>query len=335
LADINLYGAISQPGEVRLLANQSFTITADVADLLAVKDAVQASLAEGQHDTTISTSTTEPTPSIDLELFNLVKTPPSIPAPLSYPSINLPLPESIDLQALKKQTDLRVPQLPKLPETPIEAPATNDLVAEPSLDIPLLETEETTVSLPPAPIDLDKLVIKSKRLRGSSLPFLKRLPTEPSVNEEPTSEVTEELFLAVTEELPQADVAITEPETQLDEALTDTPVEDEPVAEIEAEATPEVITASETAEIIDPSAPEEPTSLTELDENVTQVISIAPPRPHYSPLIRKWMESQGYTLPEIFPDTNEVPQEQITSEELPPTPPTAETPEFEDNLPQR
>ncbi|BAT51822.1 unknown protein [Nostoc sp. NIES-3756] len=335
LADINLYGAVTNHGEVRLLAGQSFTITADVADLLAVKNAVQASLVEAQNDIVSTASTAEPTPSIDLELFNLVKTPPSISAAPTYPLINIPLPEALDLQSLKKQIDLRVPQLPKLPETPIEAPATNDSVAEPSLDIPLLEPEETNVPLTPAPIDLDKLVIKSKKSRsGSSLPFLKRLPTEPSFNEVTTIEVTEELFDSVAEELPQVDVVNTEPETHLEEALSDT-LQDEPVIEQETEPTQEAVAAIETEEIVDDIPTTEPAaaSLTELDENVTQRISIAPPRPYYSPLIRKWMESQGYTLPEMFMDTNEVPQEQLTPEASPTISPTAETPDIEDSLP--
>ncbi|BCL35305.1 hypothetical protein [Nostoc sp. MS1] len=335
LADINLYGSVTHHGEVRLLASHSFTITADVADLLAVKNAVQASLVEAQNDTTSTAPTAEPTSSIDLELFNLVKTPPPIAAP-TYPLVNIPLPEAIDPQSLKKQIDLRIPQLPRLPETPIEAPATDDLVEEPSLDIPLLEPEATNVPLTPAPIDLDKLVIKSKKSRsGSSLPYLKRLPTESSVNEVITSEVTEELFDSVAEELPQVDVVNTEPETHLEEAPSDTQVSEEPVLEEEIEPTPEVVAAIETEEVVDDTSTTEPvaTSLTELDENITQRISIAPPRPHYSPLIRKWMESQGYTLPEMFMDTDEVPQEQVTPEPPPTISPTPETPDLEDSLP--
>ncbi|MBD2499044.1 hypothetical protein [Anabaena azotica] len=322
LADINLYGAVAHQGEAALLASHSFTITADVADLLAVKNAVQASLVDEQNHTT---STAEPSATIDLELFNLVKTPP-ISSPPTYPSVSTPLPEVIDPESLNKQTDLRLPQLPKLPETPIEATVTNDLITEPSLDIPPLEPEETTIPQTPAPIDLGKLVIKPRlRFSGSTLPYLKRLPATPSFNEVTTSEVTEEL--------PQVEVAIPEPEPHLEEVLNDTPIPDETVTQLEAEPTPETIAALETEEIVDTSTTELPTTPTQLNENVTQIISITPPRPYSSPLIRKWMESQGYTLPEIFPDSDEVPQTQVTSEESPPVPPIAETPDIEDTLP--
>lgn len=327
LADINLYGAVANPGEAALLANHSFTITADVADLLAVKNAVQASLIDEQN----TTSTAEPSISIDLELFNLVKTPP--PSQPTYPSVSTPLPQTIDLESLNKQTDLRLPQLPKLPD-PIEATVTNDLIAEPTLDIPLLELDETTVPQTPAPIDLGKLVIKPRlRFSGSTLPYLKRLPATLNVNEVTTSEVAEELLPSVAEELPQVEVAIPEPELHLEEVLNDIPIQDETVTEIEAQATPETITALETEEIFDTPTTESATPPTQLDENITQIISIAPPRPYSSPLIRKWMESQGYTLPEIFTDSNEVPQAEVTAEEPPTIAPIAETPDLEDALP--
>jgi hypothetical protein len=330
LADINLYGAVANAKEAALLASHSFTITADVADLLAVKNAVQASLVDEQNHTT---SPAEPSTSIDLELFNLVKTPP-IPSQPTYVSVSTPLPQAIDPESLNKQTDLRVPQLPKLPETPIEATVTNDLIAEPSLDIPPLELEETTIPQTPAPIDLGKLVIKQRlRFSGSTLPYLKRLPATPSFNEVTTSEVTEELPPSVAEELPQVEVAITEPKLHLEEVLNDKPIQDETVTELEAEPTPETIAALETEEIVDTSTTESATPPTQLNENVTQIISITPPRPYSSPLIRKWMESQGYTLPEIFTDSNEIPQEQVTPEESPTVQPIAETPDLEDTLP--
>ncbi|MCR8526298.1 hypothetical protein WB334_25465, partial [Escherichia coli] len=46
LADMSLYGALAGIGEVTLLASQSFTITADVTQLLAITTAIKHSTPE-------------------------------------------------------------------------------------------------------------------------------------------------------------------------------------------------------------------------------------------------------------------------------------------------
>jgi hypothetical protein len=74
LADIYLYGALSSVGDSILLASQSFTITADVTELLAVSATAKPSEPD-MLDFAQPQLTPEPEkPSIDLELFNLAKT---------------------------------------------------------------------------------------------------------------------------------------------------------------------------------------------------------------------------------------------------------------------
>ncbi|WP_414753090.1 hypothetical protein [Anabaena sp. CCY 9910] len=332
LADIKLYGVMSyampeakaNPGDVTLLASHSFTITADVADLLAVKNAVKASPVDEQNDIMSGISTAEPHTSLDLELFNLVKT--SSPRKLQpiIPSVNTPLPGQVDPQSLNKSADFRLLQLPKLPDNPTDGIVPADLVTEVTLELPLLEQDDTNVPQAPAPINLDQLLIKARpsRVLGSTLPYLKRLPTEPSSSEVKTSQIAEELIASVVEELPQVDNSITEPESNLEDVLSDIEVHDEVEAELESQPMTEVI---ETLEI-DTSATESTAEpLTEfIDENVS-AISIAPSLPYSSPLIRKWMERQGYSFPE-----DDFPQEQTTPEEPAIISLNSETPEFED-----
>lgn len=334
LADINLYGVIdygltevNHSGEVTLLASQSFTITADVADLLAVKNTVQSSQLEKQNDTIPPVSTSETTTSIDLELFNLVKT--TLPGQLQpiQASSNTPLPQQLDPQSLKKSIDFRLPQLPKLPESSTDGIVQDDLVIETSLEIPLLEPYDTNVPLTPAPINLEQLVIKQRpsRILGNTLPYLKRLSTTPRNSEVETS--------PVTEELPEFDIFMTEPETNLEDGLGDIEILDEAVAELE-KPTAQIIETLETTEIVDTSttdlviAPENEL----IDEDVAE-ISIAAQRPYSSPLIRKWMERQGYSLPDLFTDTNDIPQEPITPEEVYDVSLSPEALDFEDSSP--
>ncbi|QLE58307.1 hypothetical protein [Nostoc sp. TCL26-01] len=326
LADISLSGAVANSGEVTLLANQSFTITADVADLLAVTHPSPATPVNEPRETAPDV----PTPSIDLGLFNLVKTPPTS-API-FPSVTTPIPEQIDSSLFQKTADIRIPQLPKLPENPIDTSVPPDLVTEPALEIISPEQEETTVPLTPAPINLEQLLIKQKRSRilGSTLPYLKPLSTLPSPDEIAASAVTEELkplptslspeeitTSPVTDELnplveetsPQVALPLTPQEDKLEDALDTLPTQ---------------------ADVV--SAPTETTELTasapvaDVSDRFITEKSVTPVSPYSSPLIRKWMQSQGYSVPEVFPQTD---HEQITPE----APPTPISPTFDDDLP--
>ena len=129
LAEISLYGVGSEDSlnhpaneEVRLLASQSFTITADVAELLELV-ALQ----------TIEVPTPQPSPtplplneeeSINLALFNIVK------ATTSTTSVRFEVAGKSSLPPLIRPSDrtttVRLPQLPSLPK-PQRQPVVDDV----------------------------------------------------------------------------------------------------------------------------------------------------------------------------------------------------------------
>ncbi|UKP00343.1 hypothetical protein [Nostoc sp. UHCC 0870] len=315
LADISLYGSVSNAGEVTLLASQSFTITADVTQLLAVTTTTQSSY----ETSTPPTSTPEPSISLDLELFNLVKTPSAGQSPLTYPVPNLALPGSMELLSIKKEVDSRGLQLPKLPENQTEAMtysgtqpiASQDTVAEFDLEPPVMTQDEITVPMTPAPINLEQLVIKNRRSRmlGSSFPYLKRLQPAATETEAVNSEITDTLNIQAAEILPEIDLQISENTEEYgnDQAQ----FTDDFLGESEVIPTPELIPAAN---------PEQETLATsESSDDLVQETPNLPPS-YSSPLIRKWMQSQGYTLPEAtemqYSDP-EVLDHQITVEKPP------------------
>ena len=278
LADISLYGAITPIGEVMLLANKSFTITADVTELLAITTAVKPQLNNSSALSIASAAQREleASVSIDLELFNLAKIPPD-PQPI-HPSPSQPLPEQINPRSLQKTTDSYWLQLPKLPENPIEAilddsvEAAADLVAEPNLEEESVEKDD--IIAPMAPINLDLLVINHRREPkfGSTFPYLKRRKVLPSDIEEVQSTLE-----------PQS--AVESPQIE-DENIPKLLVgadqsQDESEAELEALPSLELIDDSEA----------------ELEALPSSELSTTGSL-YTSPLIRKWMESQGYSMPE-------------------------------------
>ncbi|MDP5016366.1 MAG: hypothetical protein NWQ43_03515, partial [Dolichospermum sp.] len=163
LADINLYGALADVGEIILLASHTFTITADVTELLAL----QTFSSDSQDFLPESYQPTKLKPSINvgLELFNLAKTPKLAQFHILKPSPNQPLPPRI--KPLVSWEGFS-PQLPNLPHHPTPRITTNS--GKDSLD--------KTLIIPP--IDLKKLVIKPI---NNSLPYLKRLKVKPTKEE--------------------------------------------------------------------------------------------------------------------------------------------------------
>jgi len=157
LADINLEGRPTGVDEVQLLASQSFTITADVTQLLAITSA-----AKSRNPTT----TAEFSQRLGLELFNLAKNPLKIPQPPPLsPSPPQPLPPQIYTPVLSN----RWPQLPMLPINKNKATTT--------------VSGEAPVNI--ATINFAQLVIKPRCIPKSntSFPYLKRLGTLPDERE--------------------------------------------------------------------------------------------------------------------------------------------------------
>ncbi|WP_016949291.1 hypothetical protein [Anabaena sp. PCC 7108] len=257
LADINLYGAVTNGGEVILLASNALTITADVTELLTVssKKSITPDLSTDSNvpPTQVDATKQEPLVSISLELFNLGKKPKLAQFHILKPSRNKSLPPRIKPIVF---LDRLSPQLPKLPGSQKDAIATDAVVAE-SLTL----TGTVKIARQIAPIDLEKLVIKQTK---TTLPYLKRLKVVPVREEEVKinpldalgSQIPDESQLLgdannINEAIAFADVPNLE--------LTENPVTQVPTLEGEE--------------------------------------SITTNTPDLSPLIKKWMQNQGLLLP--------------------------------------
>ncbi|MBO3460812.1 hypothetical protein G7B40_022145 [Aetokthonos hydrillicola Thurmond2011] len=127
LADITLYGSFVTAGEPRVLAHQSFTITANVAELLAITTATQTTepdVVDNLEDEPASHQEAKPSAPIKLELFNLVKTvkktEPNLLA--TSPKKSLP-PQLVGRQIDKTPASPQLPQLPKQNIYKINVPA--------------------------------------------------------------------------------------------------------------------------------------------------------------------------------------------------------------------
>ena len=312
LADISLYGRFADGGEVIQLASQSFTITADVTELLAITTAA-AKPSTSLSDPISSPAFTEPEAAvrIDLQLFNLAKIPKTDQSQILNPSPNIPLPPQINLQVLQ-ETTLRTsnlknsgtsPQLPKLPPVQTDVSPPIDVVVEPSTQEEILEKDATVVA-----INLEQLVIRQRRMPilETTFPFLRRRQALPGNTEE---EVKNDVPLDVlevqaAEDFPRLDTIVVEDEkTPEVEAQPNTQFQEESVAEVEAQQNAQFLTTGNL---------------------------------YSSPLLRKWMQSQGYFLPESINHLNDL-QPQDYANYVPAQQTqlsfNAETPNIDVNLP--
>ncbi|WP_235526689.1 hypothetical protein [Nostoc piscinale] len=363
LGELSLYGAISDFDDVTLLANSSFTITADVSELLAiatVAKSYQQNLFDNSSTLAVSLPSQEPETSVSLglELFNLVKTTSTQPQTiLSSPS--QPLPPQINLLSLKKSGDWRSPQLPKLPENQTSAIAINDQLTEVPSEVDL---QDHTPPIPLAPINLEQLEIKSRPgwMAGNVFPYLKRrntaptettdledisdpplieesLVVEPEIeNPETNNAVLETLASPVSEqENLDLDNSVVETLTStdsselenldLDDSLAETltasnsepenPDVDDSVVEKFTPASSELFAVSMLEMPVTPSLEFSDDSILEPATPFNSEL-MAEVNPYSSPLIRKWMQSQGYVVPELPP----LPKQRRNTEVLEPVP---------------
>ncbi len=278
LADINLYGALADVGEVVLLANHTFKITADVTDLLALQT-FQSDSRDFLPETT-QPKKPKPLVNLGLELFNVSKTPKLAQFHILKPSSSQPLPPQIKPLVSWKGFS---PKLPNLPRNPT----------------PEIITDEGKNSLHKTliiqPIDLKKLVIKPI---NSTLPYLKRLKVKPAREETVNIKLdTSELgTLDKSLELPTLLSSLAKiPELpgdnlpQSDESVID----DTSYAELIAE----IVAGSIQGEGLDVIDTQE-NSLILNDEALVEVLVDVVDTQTNSPLLQKWMESQGYLLTE-------------------------------------
>nr|MDZ8038431.1 hypothetical protein [Nostoc sp. CreGUA01] len=218
LADISLYGKFAEISEVTQLAAQSFTITADVTQLLAITAAAKSSTSSNEvtASSASSGSFTEPeaTVKLDLKLLNLVKLRKTDQPPVANPSPNTPLPPQINLQVLResiRRTSLKnsasLPQLPKLPPIQTDVNTPTDGVAESPAQNELLEKDATI-----AAINLEQLVIRQRRMPilDTTLPYLKRVQNVSNSTGEVQDNISDTFEIQAGENTPQLDAIITE-----------------------------------------------------------------------------------------------------------------------------
>ncbi len=315
LADINLYGALANVGEVILLANHTFTITADVTDLLAL----QTSLSDYRNSLPETNPPVKPKPSVKirLELFNVAKTPNLAQFHILKPSPNQPLPPQI-----KPLISWQVlsPQLPNLPHNPTREINTDS------------ETDSLTKTLAIHPIDLKKLVIKPV---NTIFPYLKRLKVKPVPGKTANDQLNVEK-LATLQKSPQLPTIVTLPAKipelpvdnlpQSDQSMIDDTSYAELIAEIVAGVTKSeeldlvdsqensVIIQSEELDLVDSQEnsviiQSEELDLVDSQENSviiqSEELDLVDTQENSS-LLQQWIDSQGYLLTEaVFQESSD------------------------------
>ncbi|OUL24093.1 hypothetical protein BV372_29130 [Nostoc sp. T09] len=342
LADISLYGALTDVGEVTLLASHAFTITADVSELLAIRAALTPNtpeLVDNQSTTMTSDVSQAPESSgiLDLSLLNLVKAVKPDQSLLLSPSENKFLPPQIKPRSRKKSLDShRGLDLPNMPPLPSVKTAATALLAESSTSEPTkaeLATQEEDLEKVEtfAAIDMDQLVIKNRRasMIGSTFPYLKPLTDLPSDGEAVNRDVSDASDSQRPENSKALDITLGGFDKTTELLINNQESQDESVAEVAVSRRSKLIDAY-LAEVATPPRPElidefvaqtaTPPSSELIDESV--VLTVTPPtpelidepvvptatsphpklivegNPYSSPLITKWLQNQGFSLPE-------------------------------------
>ncbi|WP_180962394.1 hypothetical protein [Fischerella thermalis] len=260
LGEMSLHGKLAPAGETTLLASQSFTITADITQLLAIN--------------TPAASEPEPAPKpsvkLDLELFNIVKSQKIAQSSFTQSATNI-LPPLVTHSY--KSTNLRSPQLPKLPQkqTPVavcELPKPIESLekADPVTHLEQRATTDTTAiilacatpkQLQPLPKNISFAIVKHKGRNNSIFPFLRRIKSLPGDRENITSILPEKLKSPLLAEADQPQL-ITNDKQNPDDSFNDS-------VAVVVQRSSELLTVEAS---------------------------------NMSPLIRKWMHSHGYSLPE-------------------------------------
>ena len=316
LADINLYGALADVGEVILLANHTFTITADVTDLLALQTS-RSDYRDYSLPETNPPVKPKPSVKIRLELFNVAKSPKLAQFHILKPSPNQPLPPQI-----KPLISWQVlsPQLPNLPHNPRSEINTDS------------ETDSLTKTLAIHPIDLKKLVIKPV---NTIFPYLKRLKVKPVPGETANDQLNVEK-LATLQKSPQLPTVVTLPAKipelpldnlpQSDQSMIDDTSYAELIAEIVAGVIKSeeldlvdsqensVIIQSEALDLVDSQEnsviiQSEELDLVDSQENSviiqSEELDLVDTQENSS-LLQQWIDSQGYLLTEaVFQESSD------------------------------
>jgi hypothetical protein len=268
LGEMSLHGKLAPASETTLLASQSFTITADITQLLAINTPA----ASEPEPAPIPATDVTPKPSVklDLELFNIVKSQKIPQSSFTQSAANI-LPPLVTHSY--KSANLRSPQLPKLPQkqTPVavcELPKPIESLekADPVTHLEQRTTTDTTAiilacatptQLQPLPKNISFAIVKHKGRNDSIFPFLRRIKSLPGDRENITSSLPEKLKSPLLAEADQPQL-ITNDKQNPDDSFNDS-------VAVVVQRSSELLTVEAS---------------------------------NMSPLIRKWMHSHGYSLPE-------------------------------------
>ncbi|BAY25465.1 hypothetical protein NIES2100_52710 [Calothrix sp. NIES-2100] len=318
LAEVSLSGALTAIDEVKLLASQSFTITADVSELLAIATAVTTTTPDFVES--VEVEAPERAVGIDLSLLKLVK---AVPSDQSLTLENKFLPPEIKPRSPKKSLDshraLDLPNMPPLPPIkPVEtAILTESLTAEPKTGE--LATQEQSLEKVEtlAAINMDQLVIKNRRasIISSTFRYLKPLTVTNSDGEAVSDFHSPENSQALHKTLAgdKTNELLIGNQEYGDESVVEVALSrrskliDAYIAEVTSPSRPELIDESVTPKTTSPSPEfiDQPVAPTTAPPSQKLIIE---GNPYSSPLITKWLENQGFSLPEPMevsqPDDN-------------------------------
>ncbi|MUG97617.1 hypothetical protein F7734_36990 [Scytonema sp. UIC 10036] len=279
LAEMSLYGTISLGSNTLLLARESFTITADVADLLAISAASYKErdiVEDTQEIELLDTSEAKKSNKlIGLEFFNLVKTGKTSEPIAVNPIPNKTLPPKINKDSSRQSA----PQLPRI------ASLQNKTIA-PSAAVPALSSADD---------------IGYVRTRSTTFPYLRRIKAFIDDGQKVESKPLE-LFnfqplnnQQALVETPNGDSAqLEEGDTQIQNEPFEQSISQPMVEETQAQfESPE----QNSSPLVEEEREPQKRSLTEIfPASSSELIVTGAPRT--SPLIKQWMQSQGYAVPE-------------------------------------
>ncbi|WP_392436053.1 hypothetical protein ACF3DV_07265 [Chlorogloeopsis fritschii PCC 9212] len=288
LGNISLYGTLNPDTEAILLGSQSFTITADITELLALgtlanKNEPEVWQEQAQIPSTppIKTKSSESAAKLNLELFNIVKSKKITQSLPAHPAPKISLPPRLKPLSSENSGACRSPQLPNLPQL-------NSLNNNISADV-----SSSTVQLQDFEQEGTPTIVEQVARIDTTFPFLKRVKNLPQEQKEDICYDGEALDLYICKECEH-------------QGITTTPDEDIAQSVTNQGAEYEDDSFEESVALVIPSS--------------SHLLTVQP-NPYISPLIVKWMYNHGYSLSEPIdveyedynthtPTPEEIPQEQ-------------------------
>ncbi|MDY6898272.1 MAG: hypothetical protein SWZ49_09375 [Cyanobacteriota bacterium] len=254
LGEVKLYGILSNSGNIELLASQSFTITAEIKELLAITVANPKGELEkfAYSGDKLSAQNAEQVPessvSLDLQLFNLVKT----AKPGQSLSAAKSTKKSSPLYVEPRKFRRRGAQSPKLPSVPGYQEKIDEYINNGYIETAYISDAT-----------------------GTSFPFLRKLKAIPESLEDVNEEVVE------YETSDSKHTTVTDNQNHLETVETS----------IEADTTSQAELVIDRHHNDNYLSFEEPITPRNSELNAGENLNT-------SPLIRQWMQSRGYSLPE-------------------------------------